>query len=716
MVRFGGGQEHFNPLFAVGSGIDPYPDPAEHHHRNLLIDLVVFDQQHPQSRKIGEGEGFLGIGLAQDPLFCPRQRVEEGRTGDRFGQKAVDRRIVQIDFGLVVGADHQDRGDLGSEFPLRGHGGDRPDRLFAVHPRHQPVHQNEVVAFAGPVGLHNFFDRFGTLDSLVGTAPETLDHLPQDDPGDFLIVDNEDTVGFFVDRRMVLEPRDDFGLKIESKRRPDPFLALDAQLASHRVDEFLRNRQPQPRSAVTAGRGAISLHERHEQPLQFLLVHPDPRIADAEGQARFVIVFLGQRDREGDMTGVGEFEGVAEQVAENLIEPKLIPQDHPRNVAFHVKIELKPARDGTLGKNDPQLREDVFEIEGFVFQFDPLRLDFRIVENVVDDPQQHFRRPADFLEVVLLPQVELGVEQQFAQPDDGVHRGADFMAHIGQESALGNVGLFGPCTGLLDGVAALDLFGDVLYRPPREDRGSESVAFAVPDFADPFDPPVIHQQAVFDRIFFSAFERMMVSAVDAFAVFGMDVVQERLVRGDECRFVDLENMENLGRPFEFSAAQIEFPASDMGNFLGFLEHLFTLLERCFGLFAFGNVNDDREEDFPVTHLERGGMDLDGADLAVFEAVAEDEEIALFTKGPFPFRFEFLVAEGVDVIDTQRLHLVNRVAVKVLGRVVRVDNRPGFRIDQEHRGVVPGEHVAEFLFAAAQFFLGFFEFGDVTGNP
>ncbi len=39
-------------------------------------------------------------------------------------------------------------------------------------------------------------------------------------------------------------------------------------------------------------------------------------------------------------------------------------------------------------------------------------------------------------------------------PDDAVHRGADFVAHHGEELALGGVGLFG-------GGAGFFLFGDV---------------------------------------------------------------------------------------------------------------------------------------------------------------------------------------------------------------------------------------------------------------
>ena len=46
--------------------------------------------------------------------------------------------------------------------------------------------------------------------------------------------------------------------------------------------------------------------------------------------------------------------------------------------------------------------------------------------------------------------VELGVQQQAGHADDGVHRRADLVAHVGQEGALGPRGGFGFCAlGLL---------------------------------------------------------------------------------------------------------------------------------------------------------------------------------------------------------------------------------------------------------------------------
>ena len=59
-----------------------------------------------------------------------------------------------------------------------------------------------------------------------------------------------------------------------------------------------------------------------------------------------------------------------------------------------------------------------------------------MVQDVVDDHQQVFGRLLDGLGVFALFRVHFGVEHELAHAHDGVHRGADLVAHIGQELRL----------------------------------------------------------------------------------------------------------------------------------------------------------------------------------------------------------------------------------------------------------------------------------------
>ena len=71
------------------------------------------------------------------------------------------------------------------------------------------------------------------------------------------------------------------------------------------------------------------------------------------------------------------------------------------------------------------------------------RLDLREIEDVVEHDQQRVGRRLDHRQVVALLGRQVGVEGEIGHADDAVHRRADFVAHVGQELALGAVGLLG---------------------------------------------------------------------------------------------------------------------------------------------------------------------------------------------------------------------------------------------------------------------------------
>ena len=71
-------------------------------------------------------------------------------------------------------------------------------------------------------------------------------------------------------------------------------------------------------------------------------------------------------------------------------------------------------------------------------------LDLRQVENIVDQMQQIFAvAPDDHEIIVSVAAIDLGIHQQIGIAQDGGHGRADFVAHVGEELALGLVGHFG---------------------------------------------------------------------------------------------------------------------------------------------------------------------------------------------------------------------------------------------------------------------------------
>ncbi len=102
------------------------------------------------------------------------------------------------------------------------------------------------------------------------------------------------------------------------------------------------------------------------------------------------------------------------------------------------------------------------ECRGVEFQLS--RLDLREVQDVVDHRQQRIRRRLHHAQVFVLFRRQLRFQRKLRHADDSVHRGADFVAHVGQEFAFGAAGGFRGFFGLLQFRFRLLALGDVEQR------------------------------------------------------------------------------------------------------------------------------------------------------------------------------------------------------------------------------------------------------------
>ncbi len=91
-------------------------------------------------------------------------------------------------------------------------------------------------------------------------------------------------------------------------------------------------------------------------------------------------------------------------------------------------------------------------------------VDFGEVQNLVDGVEQMRPALADAVEIFPLPPVYRAggaARQHFRKPDDGVERGAQLVAHIGEKLRFGDVGGFGLRFGLAQQAFGADLLADV---------------------------------------------------------------------------------------------------------------------------------------------------------------------------------------------------------------------------------------------------------------
>ena len=103
-----------------------------------------------------------------------------------------------------------------------------------------------------------------------------------------------------------------------------------------------------------------------------------------------------------------------------------------------------------------------------MFQLEAPGLDLRKVEDVVEDAQQGLRRQLHAGDILPLLAAQRRLFEQADQHHDGVHRGADLMAHIGQELALRPARLLGRQLGVAERQFGQGPLGDVTYGADQE--------------------------------------------------------------------------------------------------------------------------------------------------------------------------------------------------------------------------------------------------------
>jgi hypothetical protein len=100
------------------------------------------------------------------------------------------------------------------------------------------------------------------------------------------------------------------------------------------------------------------------------------------------------------------------------------------------------------------------------------------------------------------------------------------------------------------------------------------------------------------------------------------------------------------------------------------------------------------------------MHLHIADVAVGQAVAEEEMAALLLGGALHFLLHLLHRKGVDVGDAHTFQLLRAITVVAAGGLVGLDDRAALRVDQQHGNLRLGKQHPVALCRFVQFRLCF----------
>jgi hypothetical protein len=200
--------------------------------------------------------------------------------------------------------------------------------------------------------------------------------------------------------------------------------------------------QPKAGTTILAGGRGVGPAQRQRNRLGDLVrADANARIHHLEAHQNLFAALFEQAGTQSDGTTLGELDGVAGVVEQGLPQPGRVAAQ-PKWDAARVDFDGQALGTGLIADHRANVVDHRPQREVGLFQFEFAGLDLGDVEDVVDHRQEVTGRTVDLAQSFGLLGPWLAPAQQMRETDDGVHRRADFVAHVGQETAFRQVGGF----------------------------------------------------------------------------------------------------------------------------------------------------------------------------------------------------------------------------------------------------------------------------------
>ncbi len=432
----------------------------------MLVGGVVFHRQQAQP-----GQPLLGAGRHRHGRPMVAQAGFGHHVEHHGGRDGLDQYAVEHGFQLglalgqqfaVVGGDHDDQ----RRFTCRQQTADLPARFPAVQRRHAPVDEHHVVGTLRVAPGHGG----QRVVAVVGHL-----HLPAERERDFtqdlaragIVVHHQ--AGQPTQVRQARPLRGDrfgrFGRRLQLDHEAELAAlargAVHFQGAAHQARQALADGQAQAGAAVAARRRRLGLGKTVEDVAAMFGRDADAGVAHGERDRQAALAAPGQPGRQHHLARGREFDGVAGQVEQDLLQAQGVahqPRGQGRVDAeqhFHVLV-------AHVGRQDHgQVAPQLVQTERVGIERQLARLHLGKVENVVEQAQQRAGRRLGLGGVVVLAPVQGRLLQQLQHAQHGVHGRADLVAHVGQEFRLGPARLQRLLLGQQQGVVGGARFRDV---------------------------------------------------------------------------------------------------------------------------------------------------------------------------------------------------------------------------------------------------------------
>jgi hypothetical protein len=184
----------------------------------------------------------------------------------------------------------------------------------------------------------------------------------------------------------------------------------------------------------------VGLGEQLEDVFELVPGNADAGISQAEVEDDGIRVRRGRggrADSQADAAFSGELDGVADEIHENLAQAPLVAPDVAWDLGCQAQGQGQALGRGLGAQGADHDRHGAAQIEILHGEFELAGLDARNVQNVVDDGEQDLGGFPGGIQGIVLFRGQGRGQSQLGHADDGVERGADFVAHLGQEIAFG---------------------------------------------------------------------------------------------------------------------------------------------------------------------------------------------------------------------------------------------------------------------------------------
>jgi hypothetical protein len=378
-------------LGAVRHRLDAEADLLEDGAGQEGVDLVVFGQQHAAVA------GRVGDRRRRGGRLGPVSR--SAALGDKLGQ-AIDQRLLSdglgqesLEPGLAGLVRRRRRADRRSQdqrrLPQRWIGPDVHRHRVAAHAGHHVVHEHHVVGCAARVGVHDGGERARAVGGLRHDRALGLELAREDAAIDLDVVDHQDLLALQGAARLRLDAGVGAG---QRQFHPEHAAAARAVVhpdaPAHQLDELATDREAEAGAAELARDRAVGLLELLEHAPLRLARHADAGVLHFQPQGRPAAGRRGRPDLDGDIAGLGELDGVGEQVQQHLAQPRGIALEPLSGVVIEIAGELEPLLGGARRQQLDHVLHHRSQAEVDRLQLDLAGLQLRNVEDVVDDPQQ----------------------------------------------------------------------------------------------------------------------------------------------------------------------------------------------------------------------------------------------------------------------------------------------------------------------------------------